>query len=87
MGFEKSIGSLPDERLAGCSGATLDGEGTHLRSVNLSRAKAPPSSGKLVLNTPFLEAGVPASMVTRKTYGVVAGGKRTYWIRIKRCER
>lgn len=30
------------------------------RSANLSRAKAPPSRGKLVLKRPFLAAGVPA---------------------------
>jgi len=47
--------------------------------TNLSLENLPPSKGKLVIKTPFLEAGVPASMMTRRTYGVYAGGKRMYW--------
>lgn len=30
------------------------------------------------MNTPFLDAGVPASSETRRTYGVSAGGRRIY---------
>jgi hypothetical protein len=59
-----------------------EGEGsivsTHLRSTKLLRSNAPPSRGILVLNTPFLDAGVPASNETRRIYGTSAGGRRMY---------
>jgi hypothetical protein len=51
---------------------------TYLRSTNLLRSNTPPSRGKLVLNTPFLDAGVPASKETRRIYGTSAGGRRMY---------
>jgi hypothetical protein len=54
-------------------------ETSYLRSAILSLAKAPPSRGKLVLNTPFLDAGVPASSDTRSINGVYAGGNRRYY--------
>ena len=53
------------------SGAMLHSDDS-LAFSSPSRVKAPPSSGKLVSNKPFLEVGVSASMVTHKTYGVVA---------------
>jgi hypothetical protein len=33
----------------------------------------------LVINTPLREAGLPASIVTRRIYGVYAGGRRVYY--------
>lgn len=51
---------------------------THFFSANLSLLNLPPFNGKFVLKTPFLEAGVPASIDTRRMYGVYAGGKRMY---------
>jgi len=54
---------------------------TYLRSTNSLRSNTPPSSGKLVLNTPFLDAGVPASNETRRIYGTSAGGRRIYWVK------
>jgi hypothetical protein len=53
---------------------------TYLRSTNSLRSNTPPSSGKLVLNTPFRDAGVPASKETRRIYGTSAGGRRMYWV-------
>lgn len=32
------------------------------------------------MNTPFRDAGVPASRETRTTYGVYAGGRRIYYL-------
>ena len=56
------------------------GPKVYLLLAKRSRPKVPPSKGKLVLNTPFLAAGVPASIETRKIYGTYAGGSLTYWI-------
>jgi hypothetical protein len=55
---------------------------TYLRSTNSLRSNTPPSSGKLVLNTPFRDAGVPASRETRRIYGTSAGGRRMYWVNL-----
>lgn len=55
---------------------------TYFRSTNVLRSNTPPSRGKLVLNTPFLDAGVPASSETRRIYGISAGGRRMYWINV-----
>lgn len=52
-----------------------------------SRPKTPPSRGKLVLNTPFLAAGVPASIETRRIYGTYAGGRRIYFMDIKQISK
>lgn len=65
MGFEKSTGSLS----AWISYINESTKHTHFLSANLSRSNKPPSSGKFVLNTPFFEAGVPASKETRRMYG------------------
>ena len=77
MGLERFVGSLWTRLLAN------DGEkrlivSTHLRSTKTLRSNTPPSRGKLVLNTPFLDAGVPASIETRRIYGISAGGRRMY---------
>ena len=53
-----------NKRSTGHSKATHDGECSP--AFRKLIAEAPPSSGKLVWNTPFLEAGVLTSMVTRK---------------------
>jgi hypothetical protein len=50
----------------------------YLLSAKRFRLKVPPSNGKLVLNTPFLAAGVPASIETRNMYGTYAGGSLMY---------
>jgi hypothetical protein len=55
---------------------------SYLRSTTLLRSNTPPSRGKSVLNTPFLDAGVPASSETRRMYGISAGGRRIYFKKI-----
>lgn len=65
MGLERSTGSL-DAWISYVNQLTKH---THFRSANISRSNKPPSSGKFVLNTPFFEAGVPASRETRRIYG------------------
>jgi hypothetical protein len=77
MGFEKFVGSLP---VKSKPANALNKVASYLLSANLSREKAPPSRGKLVLKMPFFEAGVPASSETRNTKGVYAGGRRIYYI-------
>src|SRR6266403_1953270 len=81
MGLEAFVGSLKTHLLIYNERKYNSTITTYLRSTNLLRSNTPPSSGKLVLNTPFLDAGVPASKETRRIYGTSAGGRRIYWVK------
>ena len=82
IGLETFVGSLKTHLLIYNEIRENSTVSTYLRSTNSLRSNTPPSSGKLVLNTPFRDAGVPACKETRRIYGISAGGRRMYWVNL-----